>query len=204
MNPERYFLNKEYFDSSLIELLERQTKQIENQKFTIEVYKATVAKHKAKITAMHHKIKDLESINKTLKLNNSDKEMTIEEIQKQIEEITRSLSKDLEELATENEILHKENKDLKDELKKYKKKDVQAKTDSTNSSLPPSQDFGSTRKHGKKSQRNRGGQAGHPVHRSSLSDKPDQILELVVKQAPSGTCVRIVYRSSDILYECKS
>ena len=40
MNPERYFLNKEYFDSSLIELLERQTKQIENQKFTIEVYKS--------------------------------------------------------------------------------------------------------------------------------------------------------------------
>ena len=40
MNPERYFLNKEYFDSSLVELLERQTKQIENQKFTIEVYKS--------------------------------------------------------------------------------------------------------------------------------------------------------------------
>ena len=40
MNPERYFLNKKYFDSSLIELLERQTKQIENQKFTIKVYKS--------------------------------------------------------------------------------------------------------------------------------------------------------------------
>lgn len=42
LNKDTYLKHKEWFDKSLIELLERQSKQIEKYKETKEIYKATI------------------------------------------------------------------------------------------------------------------------------------------------------------------
>ena len=80
MSPERYLQTKEYFDSSLIQLLEKQNKAIDNYKEKVEIYKATVFKLRAKITAQNHKIKDQKAIIGALSLAGKEKDLTIEEI----------------------------------------------------------------------------------------------------------------------------
>lgn len=192
MSPERYLQNKEYFDSSLIQLLEKQNKAIDNYKEKVEIYKATVFKLRAKITAQNHKIKDQKAIIGALSLAGKEKDLTIEEILQRLQEIEDSVNKDLEEVITRNERLEKENSELKDQLRKYKGKNLQAKTNSTNSSTPPSFDIYKANANSRKpTNLKRGAQPGHKAHISRQSDSPDRILKVMVKKAPTGAEKRI-------------
>lgn len=58
--------------------------------------------------------------------------------------------------------------------------------------MPPSFDvFKANANSRRKSDKKRGGQKNHPVHRSDLNDKPDKIITLMVKKAPSGAVKKI-------------
>jgi len=58
--------------------------------------------------------------------------------------------------------------------------------------MPPSFDvFKANANNRKKSDKKRGGQKNHPVHRSSLHDHPDTIITVKVKKAPSGAVKKV-------------
>ena len=118
--------------------------------------------------------------------------MSIEKLLKKVSEIQEDLRKDIQKYAELNSELEKENQRLKDELQIYQKNENKRKkrADSSNSNMPPSFDvFKANANSRRKSDKKRGGQKNHPVHRSDLNDKPDKIITLMVKKIDDkGQC----------------
>ena len=69
LSPERYLQNSDYFDSGLIDLLERQTKKIKEDNALLGVYRLRHEQDLHRIHALNHKIKDLKVIGYNLKQN---------------------------------------------------------------------------------------------------------------------------------------
>ena len=193
--PAEVFLkHRDYFEDSLIALLERQKKQIDKKIISEKAYLRKIDRQKGIIEAQKRKIRDQEAIIYNLRTKSDDAEMSIEELLKKVSEIQEDLRKDIQKYAELNSELEKENQRLKDELQIYQKNENKRKkrADSSNSNMPPSFDvFKANANSRRKSDKKRGGQKNHPVHRSDLNDKPDKIITLMVKKAPSGAVKKI-------------
>lgn len=185
-----YLQHKDYFDSSLIELLEKLKKKIDKLESEKVIRSAQIYRQAGCIKALRLKIKDQESIIGTLKLQMADKDVDIKDLIHQFEIIQKETYKEIEEIKTENEELKNSLKEMEkdlEDLRKLKKKIT--KKDSTNSSIPPSHDFTRSKanvNNRKKSENNKGAQAGHEAHTSNFKSVPNKIEKRYVKKAPTG------------------
>ena len=167
LNEETYLQHKELFDKCLIDLLEHQSKQIEKYRQQEEIYKATIYKLRAKVKILGMRLKTQDKADKLL-----DKAYS-----------------QIEKLIAENDRLRSENNVMKEELSFYKLRNTKLEKDNTNSNIPSSYImFKANANSRNKSERNVGGQLGHPVHKSKLL-KPDKIIIKHVKTAPTGAVV---------------
>lgn len=183
-------LHKEYFDQKLLDIIERLL--------------ANEAKLKEKLNSLnnHNKqlIKDIRSLKNTL----SDLKSQLYTINKKFKEAKKEISYYVDSLKKkQNEI-----KELKDEIKKLKKelkkreKEIEKKdkminkyknVNSTNSNFPSSYDELShtpeskgPRNSREKTNRTRGGQKNHELHKSRLSSNAKHIIKKRVKKVPTG------------------
>ena len=144
LNKDTYIKHKEWFDKSLIELLERQSAQISKFKESEEIYKATIYKLRAKVKTLSIRLKSQDNVNR----------------------LFDNAYSQIEKLLAENDKLREENKLMKEELSFFK---LNHKKDNTNSSIPSSYVmFKANANSRNKSIRNVGGQTGHELHKSKL------------------------------------
>lgn len=207
MTSERIALNnilqhKEYFDQKLIEIANHLDHQVADLSAENKKIKYRNQEFKKKNSDMKLKLKDLES----QKYGYDKKYMELKKENDDLLEYLKKIQKEIDELKKENEQQRKE-------IKKQEKNINQQKTiidklkhmNSTNSNLPPSMDImartrakaqANTRE---KTDRKRGGQNNHPLHKSNVSAKADHIIEIKVKKAPTGA-VPVKNDSGDIAY----
>lgn len=194
-SSEFYLQHQEYFDSRLIKLLEQQASKITDLNRSFKIYEATSISNSKQI-------KDLMFINNDMKitiynLNHKlkDKEMEIadllKEFEKTIKKQEKTINHDLNDSYKENTKLHNENERLKEEIARLKSENKKYKRmndkNSSNSSIPPSMDeFRKVANSRTKSNQKRGGQKGHPLHRSKMSEQPNHIVYKTVAKAPIG------------------
>lgn len=203
LSSERYLINKDYFDSGLIELLEKQQNQIEKLKKTNAVQKAAIAKKSQKATDLTLQLKDKKIIIYNLKMKlhetSTEAEDAIKQLEKEIQDISSTVRDELQKSYKDNTMLYNENTALKEELERLRKK-MGLKKNSTNSSIPSSKDMFFERPNTrKKSVLKKGGQKGHAVHLSKLDSSSTKIIKKHVKSAPKGAdCV--MDENNNILY----
>lgn len=209
LSPERYLANKEYFDKSLIECLERLTKKNEDLKFSLDAYKVVNADLRQKNRNLKFKLDDtnrkLMNLSKKSNVNNQE----IDELHKIIQDINRKVDEDItirdeiiDEKQNENEKLQKKIEELEKKLRRYEM------ADTTNTNNPSStyrfcdaiknvdddqvnEEAAKTHKPHpvtlrEKSGKKVGGQKNHKLHRSKMVDKPDEVETKWVKQIPDG------------------
>ena len=180
LDPQRYLQNKEYFDRGLIELLEKQTKQISSLRSTVDEDSELKRKYRFEIRSLKLSVKDQSAIVSQLKQNLSSAQEEIQLRDTKINELYSLLNSLYEEIHT----ISAENEALKKELTLYKT--IERKKDSSNTNIPTSyMMFKANANTRVKTGRKRGGQPGHPVHKSKLL-KPDRIITMYVDKAPSG------------------
>ena len=195
LSPERYLQNSDYFDSGLIDLLERQTKKIKEDNALLGVYRLRHEQDLHRIHALNHKIKDLKVIGYNLKQKNNVQQQDINDIEKQIEDLDNMVNGELNDAYSR---IH----ELEEELRKYKHLDNKRKkkADSSNSNIPSSFDIVKTTENSRTpSGKDRGGQSGHTVHKSVLSKKPDKVIRKYVKKAPTGA-LAVKAENGEVLY----
>lgn len=170
---DRYLKHKEYFNNGLIELLEKYQSDKKKYKQQEEIYKATIYRLRATIKTLRERIKSYKNKDHFDKKHFSDYQNLLEEVEK----------------------LREENKSMKKELEFFRLNQPKQK-DNTNSNIPSSfimfkANVNTRSVTGKK----RGGQIGHPCHKSELF-KPDKILTKYVKSAPTGAVETIDERGN--------
>lgn len=203
LSYEKFLKHREYFDNSLILLLEKNNKQISKLKDQLTTSKSTIAKQKGCIKSLTFKCNDYKIMNYNLtnKLINNNEELEdfIKEYNKKNDELEKKIDNELTKSYEENNKLYEKYQDIKkdnDQLKKQKEelekeleklKKLLCK-DSSNSSMPPSSDLFKTKKTistREKSKLSVGGQKNHSLHKSSIK-KPDNLIEKYVDKAPTG------------------
>ena len=183
--------HKDYFDHRLTEIVEELKSQNANLLDSVAYKNAQLSCHRQSIVAYKKKIADLIAENNNLMMAKKKSEMTAEDIQKELER----MRKELERLSIENEKAIEEvkrQKQISEELNKILNK--MKGSNSTNSNMPSSMDILSHTvpknskpcNSRKESNRNRGGQTGHSVHKSHMDNFADEIRTLHVKKAPAG------------------
>ena len=197
LSPELYLKNKEHFDKGLIDCLEHMTKKYSEEVKKNSVLKARLESKSIALTAANRTIRELKS-----SLSSCKKEI------KESEKLRLDEKKDFEKII--NDYL-KENKRIEDELDKALKQieeirrdidyykgiiDKDKNTDATNSNFPTSQiPFKKKPVNSRtKSDRKKGGQKGHTLHRSAVHDVADEVIEVRVKKAPAGA---IAHKDAD-------
>lgn len=90
----------------------------------------------------------------------------------------------LQTVLTRNEALSKQVSQLVHRVEELEQQvlELKSRKDSTNSSIPPSQDYGKAHKNKslrKKSGRSRGGQNGHKGHTLKITQSPDEVIDYV-------------------------
>lgn len=196
LSADVYLTNKEYFDQSLIRILQKQKSQITILKKQIGIKTAVIHNKNGVITVLRLKYKDLQAVFHNFKTaakdSDSVSDKAIKDMEKEIRNIQKQIDGELQRQYTENTHLHdeiqkikKENEILKRERDKYKKMACQ---NSSNSSKPPSTDRFTQPPVSLRTSSNRkaGGQKGHPVHRSKISKTPTHIIDKRVTAAPTG------------------
>lgn len=202
ISTQTYLKHKDYFDTGLISLLEKQDKQIKTLNDLNNRYSLKIIKDKSIIKTLGFQLKEKNNINNSLKSKLNDNKLNNDEIinslKKDYDKLDKKIKDELQKAYNDNVKINEElQRALKiiEELKKDKNK---KRVDSTNSSLPPSSDVGVHVSNSRvKSNKSRGGQAGHPVHRSSCFDDVSEIVEKHVKCAPHGAVA--VYGAYDQL-----
>lgn len=186
---DNILLHKEYFDQRLLDITS-----------TLD----------AKVTSLTTKNSKLESANQNYKKYNSDLRLQIKDTKTQksvihikyldlqkehndILEYLKDIQRKIDELEKENEKQRKEIEHQEKDIQKQKKIiDKMKYMNSTNSNFPSSFDIlGRTKAKAQantreKTERSRGGQKNHPLHKSKLSSNIDHIIKLKVKKAPTG------------------
>lgn len=195
LTPEIFLKHQEYFESSLITLLEKQQSKIDSLNETMAIKSATIYKYRATITTLRFKYKDLSvvvyNLKNQLKEKTTDTDKIINDLDKEIHKINKRIDDELQQSYIDNNKLHDENQKLKKEIERLRKENSkfmkEVNKDSSNSSFPPSTDmFKEPVNMRKPSSKSRGGQPGHQVHRSVLTDTPTTIITKTVRDAPSG------------------
>ena len=183
--------HKDHFDQRLIEIVDELKSQNSNLLDSVAYKNAQLSSQKQSIVGFKKKIADLTAENHNLKMANKKANMTVEDI----EEALKKMQKELDRLTIENEKAIEEvkrQKQISEELNKILNK--MKGSNSSNSNMPSSMDILSHSvpqnkkpcNSRKESNRNRGGQIGHTVHRSHLDSSADEIRNLYVKKAPTG------------------
>lgn len=193
-------LHKDHFDSRLIDICQNLT--VKNDVLTISNanLKKQLLKNKKKISVLELKNKDLKIQNynneqKYLEANKEKDDLLeyIKNLKNELNEIKKENERQKKEIEKERQKIDKTVKENKEIIKKYKsiiKKLGGA--NSTNSNMPSSFDvLGRTKARAQantrtKSEKKRGGQKNHPLHKSKLSERVDHIRILKVKKAPAG------------------
>lgn len=196
MDYKKYIQHKEYFDSGLIDLLERQQARIIKLNNTTKIYEAVILKRNQSIRNLSFKLKELtiKSHNLVSKVSKDNDELIniIKEQDKKIDELDKVISDELIKSYDENNKLYDENRKLKEELEKLKKRNDKykksIKLNSTNSSLPPSSDLFKVKPTNSRVKTNKkiGGQKGHELHQSKLKANADEIVIKYVSKAPQA------------------
>ena len=208
ITPEVFFKNKDYFDHKLIVLLETQQKKLNKSMKEANIRQAIIYKNKAIIQTLKLKNKDLTIINENLKQcikeTKEDSYKIIKEMDKEIRNINKKIEDELQKSYEENNRLYDELERIKKENERLKRENEQwmktAKTDSSNSSYPPSTDlFKKPVNLREPSTKKRGGQPGHKVHHSKRKENPDKIIEKTVSKAPTGA-TPVLSETNKVLY----
>jgi len=203
-----YLKNKDYFDNKLITVLESYQKRVSKLEDTNDLLHTKIVRQQMTIKTLRWQKQDLKVITSNLnwKLKRSDQEIDEikNELEHEIKKIGDRIEGELEDAYTINEELFDELEKLKKEnellRKQLKLQETTTRTkDSTNSSLPPSTDKGRRTNLREKTNRKRGGQVGHQLHRSKLSATPDKIEIKYVKQAPTGA-IKVVSMEGETEY----
>lgn len=221
LQPEVFFKHKQYFDSSLIYLLERQYKQI--SKYKEQVGKQTVSLESKEniINDLRFELKDTKIINTNLKQMLAEKDIDVTKIindfEKQIKKQEKQIEDELVKSYKDNAKLHDENERLKKEIEKLRRENNKYRSSATktssNSSIPPTQDPYHTRVQTRvKTDRVKGGQKGHALHRSKLEKDVDEVIIREVKKQPigaqpikneDGVVLYYVTQEIDLVFEAK-
>ena len=221
-----YLKHKEYFDDKIIKIMQTQHQQHIRDKELLLIYNATIAKLKKELFNEKFKNKDLTIALSNLKVSEKNKDKELEE---KVEIITNIVNGELQDAYNENERLRSRVEKMEELYEKEKKKNeilekemdilkMNNKVDSTNSSLPPSRDFGDSRKisnnksndndteetpdnetPNKKPAKKRGGVPGHTAHRSTVTKEPDEIINIEVDKIPSGA-IKVCDDEGNYLY----
>ncbi len=204
---EAIIKHKEYFDGRLIEIIENLKNENENSLVAISKKDAMISKQCSQILTLENKVLDQSKIIQSFVCKTKDHEIEIEEQKKTIKGNTEYIDKikqendmiksDLDEALKNIKNLEKEIEKLKKEIRKLKE------SNSTNSNVSSSYDILSHAKKKKdinsrvKSGKKIGGQTGHPVHKSTLSNSNDEVIDKYVKKAPQAA--EAVYDDEDKL-----
>lgn len=181
--------HKQHFDQRLIDIVN-----------TFDSSMASMASSKAKLERdfqtsekkcfdMQSKIKDLVSQNHTLTKKYKEEQKEKDEIL----EYLKKIQNELNELQKDNEKQIKEiDKQKKEIIKQGILIDKMKHMNSTNSNLPSSMDIlGRTKARAEantrvKTDKKRGGQKNHPLHKSRITANADRVITVKVKKAPTG------------------
>ena len=204
---EAIIKHKEYFDGRLIEIIENLKNENKNSLVVISKKDAMISKQCSQILTLENKVSDQSKIIQSFVCKTKDHEIEIEEQKKTIKGNTEYIDKikqendmiksDLDEALKNIKNLEKEIEKLKKEIRKLKE------SNSTNSNVSSSYDILSHAKKKKdinsrvKSGKKIGGQTGHPVHKSTLSNSNDEVIDKYVKKAPQAA--EAVYDDEDKL-----
>lgn len=198
--------HKEYFDSRLVEIASNAESTIKNLQATLDILKADnhTLSNDLRLTRLTLKSKDkeIEKIRSFAKKKADENDDLLERLNRLEEEIKKS-QKEIEEKSRQVDELVKKNNEFYEKLNRKIKR--LESSNSTNSNMSTSFDVLSHTKAKacantrKKSTLKRGGQKGHRVHRSALSDKADEIIIRHVIQAPKGA-VKSVDRNGKSYY----
>lgn len=182
-------LHKDHFDQRLVEISNTLDSQVialtsSNSKLT-----SANQNYKIEIADIRDQIKDAESKKNTI----NKKYLKLKSEHEEILEYLKNLQKDIDKLKNENEKWQKEieqqEKEIKDQATII---DKLRHMNSTNSNLPSSTDIlGRTKSKAQantriKTDRKRGGQLNHSLHKSRITEKVDRIITIKVKKAPTG------------------
>lgn len=178
-------MHKEYFDSTLMTVLEElHTENLQLKNKISEKDKRHLSEE-SRIRSLSAELKAAMKRISSLKEEIDALTKEAEEFRKLYTECSRNLNAQLEAERKEKRELKKKYEEAAKELKRFKV-DRTVSADSTNSNTPPSQD--PFRRKGSKrtrSGRHVGGQAGHPAHiRKHV--KPDSVVTVLVREAPDG------------------
>lgn len=183
--PEFFIKHKDYFDEKLINVLvatqnkcDRLTEEINKLRERIVIKDDIIS---------YLKIRE-DSIKKKYQLDLKEKNDEINDCIKDLQDLIDDMKKTIDRISEDNknltELIIEKDKIINDlEIEKRKKKN------SSNSSLPPSMDFGSIKANinsREKSDKKLGGQKGHKAHLINLNNKPTKIIIKKVKKAPIG------------------
>lgn len=198
LSPERYLMNKEYFDRGLIECLEHTTSLNERLRFEIDALKL-------KNTSLTTKLVQSDKQIAVLKCDVKDREEQVKKIndelddlKKEIDDQTREIKRQSDEIDKQSEEINRQHDELvrlRKELEIYRRKyDKVRRSNSTNTNFPTSHYSFKENKapvnSREKSDKKRGGQKGHKAHISNMR-KADEVKCLTVKKAPAGAKAHI-------------
>lgn len=184
---------KEYFDCRLVEIASNAQTAIKKLQDSLDILKkenralsSDLTRAKLNLKSRNEEIERIRSFAKKKAEENDD---LLERLNRLEEEIKKS-RKEIEEKSKQVDELVRKNNEFYEKLNRKIRR--LESSNSTNSNMSTSFDVlshtkskanASTRK---KSTLKRGGQKGHAAHRSTLSEKPDEIITLLVKRAPAG------------------
>lgn len=200
--------HKEHFDQKLILIATNSVSDIKRLENKILLLEQRNQEYSHKNKGLHLKVEDLKSQNYTkhqlyLEVKNERDEILEEfkRLQKEIDALKQEAEKQRQEILRQEIEIQKEKKNInrqKQIIKKYKN------MNSSNSNLPSSLDI-LTRTRAKaqantriKTDRKRGGQMNHPLHKSILSKDIDEVIVKRVKKAPLGA---VPYKNQDEVIE---
>ena len=183
--------HREYFDQKLVEIVCELRNQNDDLLDTLALKNIQIHQMTHSSVTMTNKIADLKAENDNLMMAKKESEATIDDMLKEMEK----MRKEIDRLYIENQKAIdevKRNRKLNDEL--LKKINKLESSNSTNSNIPTSGDILShSLPKAKKpcnsritSNRKRGGQTGHKLHKSQVAASADEIRNMYVKKAPTG------------------
>ena len=194
---EAILKHKHYFDERLIEFVVNAEKIISSLKMDIADLKDQNTSLRHDLSLANNRIKAKEKEVQRIRKFSESKSNEIDELLERLKHLEEEMKKDrkiIEEKSKQVDELIKKNDELTKKINR-KIKRLQS-SNSTNSNMPTTYDVlthtkakadANTRR---KSNRKRGGQEGHPVHKSELFNNADEILIIDVKEAPKGAVKR--------------
>lgn len=180
--------HKEYFDQKILDMSDHLNTTVNNLNLKNKVLKTTNQSLKTKVSLLNIKRNDSDAQNYSLAKKYADVKKEHDELLEYLKQIQDEINK----IQKDNEEHEKEIEKQRKEIEKQKKIIDKLKfINSTNSNMPSSFDILSHTKpkifnSRKKTERKRGGQLNHKLHKSTIASHADHIVSLKVKKAPSG------------------